>query len=165
MRINIQRLILFALVGVFVAQLIFYYPNLGEYVSTHFDVFGRPNGFMRKNTFVIFEFALLALILAETLLIPVMIEKLPPRLLNLPNRDFWLAEDRRASTYDSIRTFFELLGIVMVAFFTVVNQMVFRANVLRENLPTWLFLAVVAAFVAFVIGWVIKLARSFRLPK
>lgn len=165
MRINIQRLILFALVGVFVAQLIFYYPNLGEYVSTHFDAFGRPNGFMRKNTFVIFEFALLALILGETLLIPVMIEKLPVRFLNLPNRDFWLAEDRRESTYDSIRTFFELLGIVMVAFFTVVNQMVFRANVLRENLPTWLFLAVVAAFVAFVIGWVIKLARSFRLPK
>jgi len=94
-----------------------------------------------------------------------MIEKLPVRFLNLPNRDFWLAEDRRESTYDSIRTFFELLGIVMVAFFTVVNQMVFRANVLRENLPTWLFLAVVAAFVAFVIGWVIKLARSFRLPK
>lgn len=165
MRINIQRLILFALVGVFVAQLIFYYPNLGETVSTHFDAFGRPNGFMRKDTFVIFEFALLVLILGETLLIPVVIEKLPTRLLNLPNRDHWLADERREATYGSIRTFFELLGMVMVAFFIVVNQMVFRANVLRENLPTWLFLAVVSAFVAFVIAWVIKLARSFRLPK
>lgn len=164
MRISITRLVLFALIGVFAAQLAFYYPVLEGTVATHFDTFGRPNGIMSKQGFLVFEIALFALILGEALLIPLLVEKLPASVINIPNRDHWLAEERRAETFAGIRAMFEALGVVMVAFFIAVNQMVFRANVMRENLPTWMFLAVFAVFSVAMIFWLVKFVRRFRIP-
>lgn len=164
MRITTTKLVLFALIGIFAAQIAFYYPVLGETVATHFDTFGRPNGIMSKQSFLIFEIALLILIVGEALLIPFVVQKLPVSVINIPNRDHWLAEERRAGTFDGIRTMFEALGVVMVAFFIAVNQIVFRANVMRENLPTWMFLTVFAVFVAAMIVWLVRFVRRFRIP-
>lgn len=164
MRIIPTRLILFVLAGVFAAQLFFYYPNLGDSIATHYDELGRPNNILPKGVFLVLEFALLVLIVGEALIIPALVERIPPRSLNIPNRDYWLADERRESTYGFIRQSFGALGVVLVAFFIVVNQIVLRINVTREPLPVWMLAAVVAVFGIALVVWFARFARRFRRP-
>lgn len=164
MRITSTRLILFALAGVLAAQLLFYYPNLGDSVATHYDELGRANNIMPKTVFLVFEVALLILIVGEALLIPALFERIPPRSLNFPHRDYWLADERRESTYSFIRDSFGAFGVVMVAFFIAVNQIVLRINVTREAIPVWMLVAVVAVFAAALLIWLIRFVRRFRRP-
>ncbi len=165
MNISLPKLILFALVGVFVAQIMFYYPNLPAQIATHFDELGRPSEIMPKRLFMTFEAALLLLILTETTLIPVIVERLPSRFVNIPNRGYWLAEERRAETFAAIRRAFDSLGVVLVTFFIVINQIVFRANIMRENLSALVFFAFFGVFLIVMIGWMYLLIRRFRVVK
>ncbi len=165
MMITSKRLIILGLIGVFFAQIIFYFPNLGETVATHFDALGRPNGAMPKRFFLTFEIALLLLIVSEALLIPLLIERIPERFLNIPNRGYWLAEERRAATFAGMRSAFESLGVLLVAFFVVVNQLVFNANVRRANLEVWQFIVVFIVFVGAMVIWLLRFVKMFRIPK
>jgi uncharacterized membrane protein len=162
MRITLTKAILFTLIGVFFAQIIFYYPNLPEIVATHFDASGTPNGIMPKRLFLTFEIALLLLIVSESLLIPFIVEKVPLRFISLPNRDYWFANGRRATTLEWLRGRFDALGILLVTFFIVTNQIVLRANVQRSALPVWLFVAVLGVFVGALAAWMIGFVRKFR---
>lgn len=159
-----MKLILFGLIGALAAQCLFYYPNLPAIVATHFDDFGRPNSLMPKDLFMIFELALLCLILSETFLIPFVIERLPTRMINIPNRTYWLADENRSAMFASIRSRFEILGVLLVAFFIVVNQIVFRSNVSRVPLPVWQFAGAFIIFIGAVIAWLIGFVRKFRIP-
>jgi len=157
-------MILLILGGIFVAQMSFYYLNLPATVASHFDGAGNPNGWMSKSTFVIFEAVLLLLVISEFTLLPRLIEKMPDSLLNIPNKSYWLSEDRRAETFAIIRNYFEWFSVMLLVVFLAINQLVFRANIIRENLSdkeAWLIIAV---FLIFVVVWLISLVRKFRKP-
>lgn len=164
MRISLTKLILFGLIGVLFAQCLFYYPNLPAMIATHFDEFGRPNEVMPKDMFMIFEIALLCLILSETFLIPFVIKRLPERMINIPNRAYWLADENRESFFATIRSRFEIFGVLLLVFFIVVNQIVFRSNVLRVPLPVWQFAGAFIIFIGAVIAWLLGFVRKFRVP-
>lgn len=160
---NLAKAILFLLIGIFAAQIFYYYPNLPEIVATHFDGKGQANGFMTKQNFVIFEFVFLLLIIGEFALLPYLIEKMPDSLLNLPNKAYWLAEERRAETFMKIRRYFQWFSILLLTLFIAVNQMVFRANLIRENLPSVVMWLILIVFFVFVIFWLIKFISQFRI--
>ncbi len=104
---SLARAILYLLIGVFLAQIVYYYPNLPETVASHFNGLGKPDGWMTKQNFVIFESVLLLIIIFEFTLLPFVIEKMPNSLINLPNKDYWLATERREATLGVIRGYFE----------------------------------------------------------
>lgn len=160
---NLAKAILFLLIGIFAAQIIYYYPNLPEIVATHFDGRGQSNGFMTKQNFVIFEAFFLLLIIGEFSLLPYLIEKFPNSMLNLPNKAYWLAEERRAETFAKIRHYFQWFSILLLTLFIAVNQLVFRANLTRENLPSVVMWLILGIFFVFVIIWLIKFIRQFRV--
>lgn len=56
---SLARAILCLLIGVFLAQIVYYYPNLPENVASHFNGSGEPAGWMSRQNFVIFEGVLL----------------------------------------------------------------------------------------------------------
>ena len=161
---RLPRITLLILVGIFVAQMSYYYVNLPETVASHFDGTGNPNGWMSKSTFVIFEFFLLIFVVGQFLFVPRLIEKMPDLLINLPNKKYWLAAERRAEAFSIIRNYFEWFSVVLLVLFIAINQLVFRANLNHENLSdkeAWLIIAV---FLAFVFVWLISLVRKFRKP-
>lgn len=160
---NLAKAVLFLLIGIFIAQIAYYYPNLPEIVATHFDGSGQANGFMTKQNFVIFEVAFLLLIIGEFALLPYLIEKLPNSLLNLPNKAYWLAEERRTETFAKIRNYFQWFSIILLTLFIAVNQMVFRANLTRENLPSSVMWLIIGVFLVFVIVWLLKFVSQFRI--
>ena len=68
--------------------------DLPPVVASHFGPGGAANGFTSKSTYTAF---MLALVIAVPALIgfsAMFVRILPPRLINLPNRDYWLAPER-----------------------------------------------------------------------
>jgi uncharacterized membrane protein len=105
-----------------------YYPLLPDRLATHFGVGGRPNGWMSKQDFVVFYLLTLAVTSGVLLGVSVIVRLLPPRWINLPNKDYWLAPERREQTLRSIGREVSYLGIVLGAFLIAVNHLVIRAN-------------------------------------
>jgi uncharacterized membrane protein len=88
------QIALLILVLVAVVQFTYYYPRLPEMVASHFDGEGRPNGCMPKNEFFKMFAVITALIIGIFLLLPKLIKRVPPSMINLPNKDYWLAPER-----------------------------------------------------------------------
>lgn len=159
---SLARAILYILIGIFLAHIVFYYPNLPENVASHFNGLGEPNGWMSKQNFVIFEGVILLIIIFEFTLLPALIKKMPNSLINLPNKDYWLAAERRETTFFTMGKYFEWLSIALLSLFIAINQLVFQANLTRQNLPGTAMWLILGAFVAFTIIWSIKFVIRFR---
>jgi uncharacterized membrane protein len=161
---RLSRIVLFFLIGTFVAQAVYYYPVLPDPMASHFDGAGRPDAWMSKRSFFIFEALILGLIVLEFTLLPWLIGKMPLSLINMPNKQYWFADERREETLAVIGRFFEWFAAALLALFTAVNQLVFRANLDGENLSSKMWLILLAFFV-FVAVWLVKFFRQFRMEK
>lgn len=160
---RISRIIIFFLVGVFLAQAAYYYSALPEQMASHFNAFGEADGWMSKSVFFVFEGIILLFILAEFTLIPFLIKKSPKSLINLPNKDYWLAEERSETTFATIGLYFEWLSILLLLLFIAINQIVFQANITKENLSPLAIWLILGAFFAFMIFWLVKFVRRFNI--
>ena len=89
---------------------------------------------------------------------------LPASLINVPHRDYWLAEPRREASLRRLGAWMAWLAVGMTALVVGVNELVLRANLGRAPLHTPLFLAGLAVFMAFMLGWMVGLYRAFRPP-
>lgn len=162
---RISRVIIFLMLGFFVAQILFYYPNLPARMASHFDAAGKANDWMAKENFMIFEFVILLIIVSEFALLPVLIEKMPDALVNLPNKNFWLAAERRAKTFAVMRNYFDYFAVALLGLLIAINQMIFKANINRTNLPPATMWTILGAFLLFTIVWMIKFTRQFKITK
>jgi serine/threonine-protein kinase len=162
---RVSRIIICLLLGVLLAQSVYYYPNLPDIVASHFDGSGKPNGWMSKSAFFMFEAVILLLILAEFTLLPFLIKKSPDRLISLPNKDYWLAEKRRDQTFASLGHYFEWFSILLVSLFIVINQLVFQANLTRQNISSEAIWLAIGGFTALVVVWSVKFIRLFRIKE
>src|SRR5579862_2196900 len=74
------------------------YGDLPGNVATHFDISGKPNGFMTKDGylsfFVTFTLVLNGVFGASFLLV----KKIPMALVNIPRKDYWTANPQRVET-------------------------------------------------------------------
>ena len=159
---RLSRMILFFLLGVFVAQCVYYYPNLPAQMASHFNGAGEPNGWMPKNGYFLFLIGVLLFIFIQLTFLPASIGKLPNSLINLPNKEYWLSEERRSETINVFRHFFEWFNAALIALFIGINQLVIRANLNREILSSqsWLILG---AFLIFVVVWLVKFYKRFKV--
>ena len=81
-----------------VAQAEYYYPLLPDTVASHFNGAGQPDAWSSKGTFVGIYLLVVVAITVLFLVISYAFPKIPPFLINLPNKDYWLSEERRRDT-------------------------------------------------------------------
>lgn len=160
-----SRLFLLLLFLLFFGQIVYYYPQLPERMATHFNGLGEPDGWASKQGFFVFEVVILLIIIAEFTLVPLLVKHLPNSLINLPNKEYWLADERREQTILKFRTWFEWFGVGLLALLTAVNQLVIQANLTQQNLPSTPMWTIIGAFFLFTTVWLIGLVRQFRIPK
>lgn len=161
---RLSRAVLVFLVISFISQIIYYYPNLPEKMASHFNAFGEPDGWMSKNGFMIFESLVLSTIIALFTLLPSLIAKMPDSLINMPNKDYWLAEARREQTFSIIQNYFEWFSIALLGLFIGINEFAFRANLKQQNLSSWTWI-ILLLFLFFVVVSTTKLILRFRVKK
>jgi uncharacterized membrane protein len=160
-----SRTVFVVLLAAAFLQMGWYYPRLPERMASHFDAAGRANGFLPKPAFFILYAGVLALLSVVFLLTPMLIARLPSGMINLPNRDYWLAPERRVLALAKVQAFSVGFGNAMLLFLLLVFRDVMRANLLEVpelSMRIWVFLVLLATFS---IVWTVRLMRSFRLPR
>src|SRR5580692_11121933 len=96
---RIPRALFFAIVLAAMAQCIHDFALLPERLASHFGASGLPNGWMTKPQFFI-AYALVFLpALFVEFLVGRSVAKKPADKLRLPNKEYWLAPERRAETF------------------------------------------------------------------
>jgi hypothetical protein len=136
---------------------------LPERVASHFNAAGLANGYMTRNAYRIF---MLAFGFGVPLLVVALVGWLPrlaPNLINIPNRDYWLAPERRVATLAALDGCALWLGCLLTALAGGVHWLVIRANAVEPpRLENGLFVTLLGAFVAGLVCWIIVLLRRFR---
>lgn len=155
--------IFFLVSGLIFAQTAYYFPILPATVASHFNANGVADNWMPKESFLIFEAVIFVIVIGHFWFVPYLIEKMPDSLINLPNKQFWLAPERRAETFDIFRNYFRWFSVGVLFLLLLINQQVYRANLMHRNLSATVTWLIIAGFVIFTIVWMIKFIRQFKI--
>jgi hypothetical protein len=92
--------------------------------------------------------------------------RISPRLVRIPAREYWLAQERRAVTHASIATSGFVIASLVAAFMIAVHLLVVEANQrMPPRLDTSTMWMLIAVLVAGALGWQFLLRRRFRPPQ
>ena len=163
MRLAKDPLLFALLVACAVAFVWFTSPLLPGSVASHFGDAGIADGFMPHDVYVCF-------MLAFVIGLPVLLISVtwlaianPKTHINMPNSDYWLAEERRAETVAFLKSGTLWFGVLLVVFLCYAHWLVVLAN--QGNPPrlseSW-FIGGLIAFVAGMAVWLVVLLRHFR---
>ena len=165
MKTILTRIIFFAtllLAGVFV-----YVTSqvLPDRVASHFGASGLADSFMTRSGYTTF---MLCFVVAFPLVMAISLSGIFRRAgtsMNIPNRDYWLADNRRDSTVTFLVDHSVRLTIGLTVFLCFVHKLVVDAN--TRTPPALDNTAIINALVVFLTAvtlWVAWLYVAFRLP-
>lgn len=125
-------------------------PGLPDRVATHFGLNGAPDGWMSRPGFLGFSLAFplgLSFVIAGSLYLT---RFLPESSINLPNKEYWLAPERRAETFDRLFALGLELACLTMLLMIGVHALLIRANLSPP--PQISPLAAISLVAAYLIG-------------
>ncbi|MBL6752081.1 MAG: DUF1648 domain-containing protein [Nevskia sp.] len=136
-------------------------------VASHFVGSGTANGFMPRDRYVQFMLGFAVGLPLVLVFLSSAAFNSPGARLNLPNREYWLAPERRAATIAVLRRHMATAGTMLVVFLAYVHWMVVRANAIDPpHLPEPWFMDGLALFVLAMLAWGIALVLRFsKVPR
>lgn len=147
----------------FVGYLVLSTSQLPAHVASHFDGNGRPNGWMDRTSYMLF---IAVFGTCFPLVVPGICYSsrfLSDRFQNIPNRDYWLASERRAETMEYLFRNSLWLASMEMSFMIAVHVSVVYANGSeRVHLPPVLIVGMLGCFVVGVAGWVTSMFLHFK---
>lgn len=148
-----------------ILQLDHYLPLLPERMAIRFDLDGKPNGWMGKDGFAIYYFCLLSFVMGVFILVGLLVAKLPPRLFNIPHRDYWMAPERRAESLRYLKEFHLWAGAFGGIFIVAMMEMIFKINLSPSPmLDNRVFYTALGFFSFSVLAGVLLAYWRFRKP-
>jgi uncharacterized membrane protein len=143
----------------------YYYPQLPGVVASHFDGRCTPNGWQTKPAFFIVFTGVSVLALAIGFGIPQIVTALPAQLINLPNKQYWLAPEHLAETREFLSTHFAWFGCAVFLLIILTFDYAIQSNLHPENRPDparmWYILA---GFLLFTLVWTVHMLTKFLRP-
>lgn len=140
--------------------------QLPELVAVHFNAAGRPNGFTTRDGcrdfMMLFTLGAPIFIAIATALVP---RLLPASMVNIPNRDYWLAPERARDSIDFLSEQGVWFACILLLFMADVDWMLLKANTVEPpTFPNSLFIATLMLFFCAVGLWAIRMFKRFRRP-
>src|SRR5437588_11310819 len=108
------------------AQTIYYYPRLPAVVAQHFGAEGNPNGWAPREAFFLISWVVLLGISALLMVTPRLLRRVPVAMINLPNKDYWLAPERKEESLAFLQRGTEWVGVLTTGFLVVVTHLAIR---------------------------------------
>lgn len=138
--------------------------NLPPQMASHFNAAGIADGFMSKESYTYTMLAVVVGVPGLLALMPLVLGKLPPSLINIPHREYWLASDKQASTFQTLKVWMGVLACFHLIFLSYIHWLVVQAN--QQQPPAMpapdLYLGLI--FFLLLIGiWSMLLLRQFKL--
>lgn len=157
-----SHIALLAALAVAAFQLAYYYPQLPAVVASHFNAAGMPTAWQPKALFVTILCFVYVLFAVITWAMPQLIVSTPPAMINLPNKAYWLAPERRVRTAHLLGDQMAWFGALEVGFIVCIAQLAINANLpgASGKLGPALFM-ITGAFVVVLVVWTIRLYRMF----
>ena len=160
---NKQRFILFSLISVAVLQIMYYYPLLPSTVASHFDAAGNPNGCSSKKQFVGIYMVVILMMSLSSLVLPLLLKYIPISLINLPKKVYWLAPERKETTFLFIAETMLILGNATTLFLIITFQLAFEANLSStRHFSSETMFILLGCYFFFIAVWLIRFMVRFR---
>lgn len=162
---RLPQIALVVALAIAAVQIAYYYPQLPDIMASHFDFSGAPNSWQPKAVFFgLFSFIYVFFTIMFWSL-PHLILVTPPSLINVPNKDYWLAPERREITAHLIGDHLLWLGAFVIGFLILVCQLAIVADLPGRSAglgsEVWWLTGI---FAAITIVWTIRFVRMFRVP-
>lgn len=132
---------------------------LPERVASHFGSEGRANGWMSRSSYQLLTGAVPALFALIFAVVTRLIQAFPT-LLNLPNRDYWMAPGRRVKAVAVIGHYLAWLLCLQTVFFGGLHGLTIVAN--REQPARLSMDGLLVLVMAFFVGLIVWIALLFK---
>lgn len=159
--------LIFVLLALYAAiHFSYYYPQLPDVVASHFNARGAANGWQTKSAFFTVMVGVSVLAAVVGFGIPSLISALPSQLINLPNKDYWLAPERSAATMGYLKNHFAWFGCALYVVILTAFDYAVKSNLHPDHPPSVsLLLVVLVGFVIFILASTGRMMAKFlRAP-
>lgn len=147
-----------------VGQILMLGPLLPARVASHFGPSGIADGFLSRESFLIFHWGIMGFVAATFFGLPALIRITPEDAINLQNKGYWLALDRREQTLDYLADRLFAFGAATMALLASILQLVYESNLRGHQsigLLPWVYLA---AYMTYTMIWCLSLQKRFYRP-
>jgi len=134
-------------------------------VAVHFGGGGVPDSWGSREFSVLFPMIFNVLMFPIFYFTSALVFAFPPRFVNLPNKNYWLAEENKAATRKKLTRLMCEFGSAFYAFFFCVGLLTLQANLTHPvRLNQTFFLTFLGVYLFYTAWWCFKLYRGFRVP-
>lgn len=147
-----------------VIQALYDYPQLPARIASHFGPNGQPDGWSGKEEFLIVYFVVVGVVIVLFAGLPALMSILPASLINLPNKDYWFAPERRQDTLETLRYYPLWFASATMLLVIDIMRQAFLVNIGPNKSLDHPKLSI-ALFFGFVIAWAIGFFLKFRKPE
>lgn len=132
-------------------------------VASHFMVGGTANSFMPRSNYLGFVLALTVGLPLALALLSTLSHFLPARFINLPDREYWLAPERREQTLAFLSNQGIYLAMLLAIFLCFVHWLVVLANAQQPaHFPESTLFASLPLFLIALAVWIGRFILHFK---
>jgi uncharacterized membrane protein len=147
-------------------QMVVFHSRMPDKMATHFKTDGRPDGWTSSRAFVrdmaVAQIAVAALLLGAAYAMLYV----PMRFMNIPRKDYWADSEREDETRRYLFRDMLWFGCATLALLDVLTFLILRVNLRPDQSTGYWPLVVVGVFLAWVLGWTVRMILRFRrVPK
>lgn len=156
--------ILFMVVfAAFVVYVVASTSQLPDHVASHFNASGQADGWMPRSSVSRFALTMGCGLSFSMIAVFWLIRFLPARLMNLPNRDYWLVPERRQATYAVFSRYSFGLACITTAFVAGLHYLIIDANTRTPPaMSTTRMLVMTVLYLGSLGLWILSLTRRFK---
>jgi hypothetical protein len=137
--------------------------NLPPLVASHFDSAGHVNAYMPRDSYIALFLGIAVVVPLFLVIVPRHAFSKPGVRINLPNRDYWLAPERREETVRFLARQTSVFAWLVMLFLCYVQWLVVRANALTPpSLNSGALMSGLVVFLVCTFSWIVRLVARFR---
>lgn len=145
-------------------QSFYVYSTSPEVVPVHYGPTGLPDRWGSPAELLIVHGAVIGIGTAVFFALPALVRRGPRSWVNLPNKEYWLAPERREEAAAKLASWSSVFGTALNLLVITLQSVLAPSGTAARSTPGALPLLVTLTFVLFTAGSCVWLARSYRLP-
>lgn len=159
-----NKIMIVLTIVVCIFQIVMWYGDLPEMVPSHFDANGDVDGQMSRNAFCAMMGLLNLGLLIGLPLTGYLAKHLPDSLVNIPNKEYWLAPERRDASLSVMTDFVSAIAWMTGWLFIGIFQLSAWVGIKARESISPDFYVLMGLYSAGVIVVVVIMSLKFRKP-